>query len=376
MMEIGLDRYRRTTKRGFQLAFFFCAAVLAFATASAAFVINDTKGSGQLYWGGNYVNVKPAEQGDVIGKRSAVDRMEVKLADDVMTVTITGPYFLNYVHNLRRAGGTPPGDLYISSKGWKVNGTAPYKDDVFEASEGWDYVVSLKDQAVYRLSFSDVEMTYLRPSVSKYRAGHAWRGGYGEFVDKANVVLTDSGLTFTFNISKMDLGPDIGVHWTMKCGNDIIDGKVPVVKVLAAVAADEPPWDVLSAYAPPLEAVPIPAAGAAASSGDAFPAAFFVPLAGSALGGVPFFVAGRSSDDDDDTPTPPPEPPTLAPVPPIIPPSPPIIPPVSPIIPPSPPEPPPTPPPSPVPEPGALLLAGFGLAVLYRVRKGRPKRPR
>ncbi len=70
--------------------------------------------------------------------------MEVTTTNETIKVRITGPYFYNYVHKLKGGEKAPPGDLYISSKGWTVSGKPPYTNDVFEESEGWDYVVSFE----------------------------------------------------------------------------------------------------------------------------------------------------------------------------------------------------------------------------------------
>ena len=201
-----------------------------------AVVISDRAG-GTIYWGGKYVNIKPSGYTDAIGSRSRVDQMEVIMKDDVLTVRITGPYFFNYAHNLRRTRDAPPGDLYVSSQGWKVKGDPPYNEDTFEASEGWDYVVSFENKKVYKLAFSEITMTSALPYVSRYRAHQAWRGGYGEPLDDAGVVLTDRGLTFTFSVRNMVLSSEIGLHWTMKCGNDIIEGSASIPPIAMAPPA-------------------------------------------------------------------------------------------------------------------------------------------
>ncbi len=208
--------------------------------SAGATTISDRSG-GTIYWGGKYVNIKPSRYSDVIGRRTAVDQMEVTMNNDVMSVKITGPYFFNYVHNLKRTREAPPGDLYISSQGWKVSGIPPYNRDIFEASEGWDYVVSFQNKKVYRLKFSDIAMTSPLPYIAKYRAKQAWRGGYGEVIDDAEVSLADTGLSFIFSVRNMDLRDEIGLHWTMRCGNDVVEGSalVPPVGVVKADPAPE-----------------------------------------------------------------------------------------------------------------------------------------
>ena len=252
----------------------------------------------------------------MIGRRSAVDQMEVTMTNDIMTVKITGPYFFNYVHNIKRTQDAPPGDLYISSKGWKVSGTAPYTKDIFEASEGWDYVVSFEKKKVYKLNFPDIRMTSALPYVGKYRAHQTWRGGYGEAIDDANVILTDSGLTFMFSVRNMRLESEIGVHWTMKCGNDIIEGSalippvamVPPAEPVAAEWVGADPVGALAAEPAAPDLLP-PSAAAVGPAGvsSAFPAAAGgggAPFIGAALAAAAIPAIRFGSDDDDDSVTP------------------------------------------------------------------------
>lgn len=237
---------RIITKTLFLLGVF----LLFFSSTVSATVIRDQ------YWGGN-----SKIQKDFLGKHSDVTDMEVMADDEKITVTISGPFFYNYVHHIKGADKTPPGDLYIASTGWKVKGKAPYTRDTFTKDEGWDYVVSLFDKAVYKLDWSKIQWTRPKPGTIIYRADQAWRGGYGSFVNWADIKLTDKSLVISFPINAiipetisveqgidsaeqpsdgtsddMNAGEDvsivnIGLHWTMMCGNDVIEGEfgVPVI---------------------------------------------------------------------------------------------------------------------------------------------------
>lgn len=241
------------------------------ASSAQATTISDRVG-GSIYWGGKYVNIKPSMYTDVIGRRSAVDQMEVLMQNDVLTVTISGPYFYNYKHNIKRTQDASPGDLYISSKGWKVSGSPPFTKDTFEAAEGWDYVVSFQNKKVYKLDFSTIIMTSALPYTMKYRAHQAWRGGYGEYVDEANVILDESSLKFIFSVRNMELQHEIGMHWTMKCGNDIIEGAAALPAIAMAPVAADPAYAELTPPEP-----------GDAIAGDAIPPDSFL----SALRGAP-----------------------------------------------------------------------------------------
>jgi hypothetical protein len=280
------------------ILFMVCFLVVTLFTTGIgqAIVIDDRTGSA-IYWGGKYVNIKPSGYRDVIGNRSAVDQMEVIVTGDIMTVKITGPYFYNYVHNIKRARDAAPGDLYISSRGWKVAGRPPYTKDIFEASEGWDYVVSFEKKKVYALRFSDIIMTSPLPYVTRYRAHQAWRGGYGDYIADAAVALTETGLTFIFNVRDMRLESKIGLHWTMKCGNDIIEGNAPIAPVAIPLSAE--PAEAEEFYAAPigvpaieigaseLPATPIAASGSPAVVLGALPS----PAGGFPFVGLPLAAA-------------------------------------------------------------------------------------
>ena len=274
-------------KRSFLFKMVCLSLAMFLGMSGARAVVIPDRAGGNIYWGGKYVNIKPSRYGDYIGRMTAVDQMEVIMKDDVVTVKITGPYFFYYMHNVKHTRDAQPGDLYISSKGWKVSGTPPYTSDIFEESEGWDYVVSLENKKVYKLKFSNIVMTSALPHSNKYRAHQAWRGGYGEAVDEAEVILTDRGLSFIFSVRNMALHSEIGLHWTMKCGNDIIEGSAS----LPPIAIGAP------AAGPVVEADPADAL----SSGDILPVSGESPVvpaagpefaSGGSMGGVAWGLAG------------------------------------------------------------------------------------
>lgn len=304
----GMKRLRSSAVHGL----FLCLALILFVAHGYAAVISDRAG-GAIYWGGKYVNIKPSAYRDVIGRRTIVEQMEVMMNNDIMTITITGPYFFNYVHKVSRTQDAPPGDLYISSHGWKVSGNPPYTADIFEASEGWDYVVSLERKKVYTLDFSKITMTSALPHERRYRKHQAWRGGYGEVVDDAVVTLTERGLTFIFSVRNMKLGSEIGLHWTMKCGNDIIEGAALVPPILFSSTASPAPVEALTGDTmEPLaidpagaESALIPAGAPSAPLGGAFPSAGEESggawTGGLLAGAAPVAALRFGSDDDGDS---------------------------------------------------------------------------
>jgi hypothetical protein len=329
----------------------FCLAG-AFLAANGHGAVIDDRAGGSIYWGGKYVNIKASAYKDFIGSRTAVDQVEVIMKDDMMTVKITGPYFFYYVHKVNHTENALPGDLYISSQGWKVSGRPPFTEDIFEASEGWDYVVSLEKKKVYMLEFPKITMSSALPHERKYRAHQAWRGGYGKAVDDAAVTLTDRGLEFIFSVRNMKLASEIGLHWTMKCGNDIIEGSalIPAIAITPEPTADganADPIDIelvggtaITAEAP-IAAV-APSGQEFGTAGGSWGSGGFSSLATGA--GFPMFL----SDSHD---------------------------PARPIVPTEEPKPFPHPEPStPVPEPSAafLILAGLIAALIRRPRRSQP----
>ena len=199
------------------------------------YTINDT------YWGGTVQNAAPT-YGDVIGyPEFSINGITVTQNGTLMTVKITGQYFSYYVSN---GGGTTvrdfgPGDLYISSHGWHTSGGSAathFNTDQFTLSEGWDYVIS-RNGGIYQLStnIANITMTNLTPLDPNnwiYRENQAFIGGYngpvGGYTNIPEGTLDSNGITFVFDTKNMHLGSEIGLHWTMRCGNDVVEGGVPV----------------------------------------------------------------------------------------------------------------------------------------------------
>jgi hypothetical protein len=210
-------------------------------------VINDSDNA-TAFWGG-LVQGFTGSGTDIIGGNSfAVNTMVITNTGTSMTVQIHGPWFssgsaLNY-----------SGDLYISSMGWNVlgsgggsPGSAPnYALDTFSQAEGWDFVVAAPGIAhdqlypsaytgVYHLDYSNAAafpnfMTFPTYDGNGGRWYQAYKGGYGGFVENATVTFDthsgdNSSITFTFDTALLHLGNNPGFHWTMDCGNDVIEGQ-------------------------------------------------------------------------------------------------------------------------------------------------------
>lgn len=191
------------------------------------------------YWGG-IANYSAFANMDVIGDPYFnVDQMAVTQDGDFWTVAITGPYF-NYRQDTNVDNGYPsilgPGDLYISSTGYSAEGVAPhYPTDTFLATEPWDYVIPIlptgASTGLYALDFNGITMTNVDGLGSSfaYRRDQAWQGGFtGTPVGEASYQFVGDSLIFTFDASALDFTQGtVGFHWTMQCGNDVLEGEVP-----------------------------------------------------------------------------------------------------------------------------------------------------
>jgi hypothetical protein len=220
-----------------------CFLFLFPSLAGASTIITDN------YWGGTVVHSTATQYGDVIGAPYFnVAQMEVSKSGNVWTVVLTGDYFANnqdptvdhgYPYNLG------PGDLYINSTGWVATSgkTGNYETDTFNSGEGWDYVVTQNAQGVwglYRLDYSDIIYTTValqyNPAGYIFRNNQAWKqinDGDENYIGAATYTLGTNSLTFTFNTGNAFFSNEVGFHWTMQCGNDVIEGlaEIPTSRV-------------------------------------------------------------------------------------------------------------------------------------------------
>lgn len=223
--------------------------LIPLAAHSNPVTFNDNDNEG--YWGGNiFPDNYDNSYKDVIGSPYfSVDQMVVTQNGNDWTVTLSGNYFdcrLNSSCDGGLASRLVPGDLYLSIGDYDVTQVSPedhFKQDVFSLSEGWNYVVPLnhldyasKSGTTGLYTFTGQYEETNAPSGYIYRTDQAWRGGAGVWVGDASYefdYLNDS-LIFTFNTSNISLAADteIGFHWAMQCGNDILEG---------AIVAEAPP---------------------------------------------------------------------------------------------------------------------------------------
>jgi hypothetical protein len=200
--------------------------VLVLAGTAQAYTVLDN------YWGGTVIGASDTAYGDQISGslyEFGVDQAIIGVSGGMVSVKLTGSYFSSYLGNVGLAGSNGPGDLYISTSGWHTSsGSAPnYSTDTFNSGEGWNLVVSQADKKVYALSYEAGAITYSNAS-GIYRSNQAWVGGYGALLADATVNLDASGMEFIFPLSVLGGSQNVGLHWNMKCANDVFEGGSPV----------------------------------------------------------------------------------------------------------------------------------------------------
>jgi hypothetical protein len=216
--------------------------------ATAAYTIDDS--GANAYWGGISWDGSGSTR-DVIGRGYAVDGINVIFTGNTMTVEVIGPYFSSTgAGSSQWSQSNAYGDLCISSTGWHVstNDSPNYPTDTFktDGSEGWNYVVGPKwnqtqtstTPGVYNLDFSiptgsPNAFQFTETQLGVQAAGRAlqgWKGGHGNtFFETATITpdTNDSMLIYTFDDTFL-AGKTLGLHWTMICGNDVVEGQVTV----------------------------------------------------------------------------------------------------------------------------------------------------
>jgi hypothetical protein len=227
----------------------FLNALFAGSIFAGSITIDDFVGDdANSYWGGTLAgpyNPLPDDFGDVVWDSQlsdySVDSLTATLSPDgaTTTVVLTGSYFYSYLNGYSSTSTFSPGDLYISSGGWQVSDSSGwhYDTDTFTQNEGWNYVISFSPDAsgtFYNLDYSSIDFTNTGGLGENYyyRSDQAWRGGYGTaagsgatatlFGGTAENGYNDASLTFTF--PSIGDPSTMGFHWTMRCGNDVVEG--------------------------------------------------------------------------------------------------------------------------------------------------------
>ena len=198
---------------------------------------------------GGQDNVSPAR--DIIGDANSfdIDGMDVTIdrAAGTLSVKIATQWYdptSNGVFNFGEGYDVRSGDLFISTNGWAPLGAAPYDADDASNGEVWEYVFDTSNSNIYGGAFgiskSQDEMT--GPLVGSdgdnaYRDNQETRRSDGGTQSGSGTVTWslagDNSIAFVqYDLTLAALGIDpngpinLGFHWTMTCGNDVIEGGV------------------------------------------------------------------------------------------------------------------------------------------------------
>ncbi len=200
----------------------------------------------------NYTGGDGHGYGDVVSDAGVstynVNGMDASLSGSQLTVTI----FTNFARNAglesqwtRNGTGIGYGDLFLST-GWTPNGPSPYDADNAAKGNHWTYAFSLNDSlnnsggsgTVYALGAGNDSNHNPDALLSDYFINCSgrciYRDGQEVAVNKSLATATNNTgswtvgngfLSFSFDTAGLDLDPDnFGLHWTMYCGNDVIEG--------------------------------------------------------------------------------------------------------------------------------------------------------
>lgn len=216
------------------------------------------------YWGAGVdgtindgsVTSDPDRSGDVFAQPGSngawydVTGMDVVLNGNNLEVIIHAP---DYFARFAGPGDTPipesdaPGDLFLSTDGWNPDpdnlSTQNYNADNKDNGEAWEYVISLAaiyDRTVHADTASLFAVSEPRIGMGSERTDQEyWYNGEGQYPEATggtweyravgsnqyNQLFISMTLSDPFMAA---LGDELGLHWTMGCGNDVIEGALQI----------------------------------------------------------------------------------------------------------------------------------------------------
>ncbi len=215
--------------------------LMAVFSSTSATVLNDTYRGGD---GHGY--------GDVVSGAGVtmfnVDGMDASLSGSQLTVTV----YTNFAGNAgvepgltKNGTGIGYGDLFLST-GWAPHGSGTYDADNAANGNHWTYAFSLDNAlsnsggngTVFALGAGNNSNHNPDVLLSNYfincHGRCVYRDGQEVAVDRSLATATnntgswivgDGFLSFSFDTTGLDLDPrNFGFHWSMYCGNDVIEG--------------------------------------------------------------------------------------------------------------------------------------------------------
>lgn len=176
--------------------------------------------------------------GDVIGSEDNFDieLVQIALYDDIKSMAVS--IKTNYSGNAGDGVSldTDFGDFFISTDYWTPYGSSPYLSDNSSNGEDWEYVFDVSENKLYDIQ--DNQDSILLSQDVMPNSGWIFRNGQEVLIDPTGLdALSETtgssqiahydGYNYNFVIHYGDLDWDLnkmGFHWTMTCGNDVIEG--------------------------------------------------------------------------------------------------------------------------------------------------------
>ncbi len=176
-------------------------------------------------------------EGDVISDAGSenlfdIDWMDIYYLDNYLRVDIHTDYVDGTL-------GTHYGDLFISTDGWNPFGDSPYLQDTIATGEKWEYAFDVTSGNLYNIT--DAQGNILT-SDDVMPSGYQYRNNQEVLIDNAGLTSIGTGTagrvgeyySMVMDVSGMNLdfanllsSGDVGFHWAMTCGNDVIEGSTP-----------------------------------------------------------------------------------------------------------------------------------------------------
>ena len=183
-----------------------------------------------------YIGGDDHQYGDVIsadGEENLfdVDWMDVEIIDTMMTVNVHTDFGIGETY------GLDYGDLFLSIDGWNPNGDSPYMDDDASTGESWEYAFDVSSGKLYDIRSAEGQAAI--QNSDDVLSGGTFRNGQEvllDTTDRDDYVVSQGGsagrngeyYSMQFDMTGMDMDFDnfvLGTHWTMTCGNDVIEGE-------------------------------------------------------------------------------------------------------------------------------------------------------
>jgi PEP-CTERM motif len=219
-----------------------------FSTSAVVFAAPVTTTISDTFLGGNDTTQNPAR--DIIGRADVFDVDNMAVTIDRVAGTLSVKIATQF-YDPTNTGATVPGgfivnngDLFISTTGWAPFGAdAGHSGDNASNGTVWNYVFDTSEGNIYggaTASLSDAEMAIFpslvagvdfRGNQETRRSGGGTMSGSG---DVAFSLAADNSIAFIeYSFLLADIGIvdpnsaiNLGFHWTMTCGNDVIEGGI------------------------------------------------------------------------------------------------------------------------------------------------------